>query len=262
MPRRLVLASRVLFFLSGPLIAAGVVCMVAGILDADEIAARLLERIMAEIDAESLARLPPDFLTSAMVRQAALALGLGFLLVGFGQLATAIGLRRDARWSYAAAVVGGLFVAFTCGATAVFMLAATSTQPQAATSAGRGWHRSGKRSRPVRHDRGPYRCRTARARRSAARVSGVRPDRLTGAVGDAWYTPPPPLRARGVVAQHACLSRRRSPVRIRSGPPSFLARRGNPRANPRRRCALVAPDQVARRTRRQHVLTAPGTASR
>ncbi len=133
MPRRLVLASRVLFFLSGLLIAAGVVCIVAGILNADEIAARLLERIMAEIDAESLARLPPDFLTSAMVRQAALALGLGFLLVGVGQLATAIGLRRDARWSYAAAVVGGLFVAFTCGATAVFMLAATSAQPQVAT---------------------------------------------------------------------------------------------------------------------------------
>ena len=133
MPRRLVLASRVLFFLSGLLIAAGVVCMVAGVLDADEIAARLLERILAEIDAESLARLPPDFLTSAMVRQAALALGLGFLLVGFGQLATAIGLRRDARWSYAAAVVGGLFVAFTCGATAVFMLAASSTQPQVST---------------------------------------------------------------------------------------------------------------------------------
>ena len=133
MPRRLVLASRVLFFLSGLLIAAGVVCIVAGILNADEIAARLLERIMAEIDAESLARLPPDFLTSAMVRQAALALGLGFLLVGVGQLATAIGLRRDARWSYASAVVGGLFVAFTCGATAVFMLAATSAQPQVAT---------------------------------------------------------------------------------------------------------------------------------
>ncbi len=133
MPRRLVLASRVLFFLSGLLIAAGVVCIVAGVLNADEIAARLLERIMAEIDAESLARLPPDFLTAAMVRQAALALGLGFLLVGFGQLATAIGLRRDARWSYSAAVVGCLFVAFTCGATAVFMLAATSAQPQAAT---------------------------------------------------------------------------------------------------------------------------------
>ena len=133
MPRRLVLASRVLFFLSGLLIAAGVVCIAAGVLYADEIAARLLERILAEIDAESLARLPPDFLTSATVGQAAFALGLGFLLIGLGQLATAIGLRRGARWSYAAAVVGGLFVAFTCGATAVFMLAATSTQPQVAT---------------------------------------------------------------------------------------------------------------------------------
>lgn len=132
LPRRLVLASRVLFYLSGLLVGAGVVCIVAGVLDADEIARRLLERILAEIDAESLARLPPDFLTSAMVRQAALALGIGFLAVGGGQLATAIGLRRGTRWAYAAAVVGGLFVAFTCGATAVFMLAATSTQPQAA----------------------------------------------------------------------------------------------------------------------------------
>lgn len=133
LPRRLVLASRVLFYLSGVLIAAGVVCMAAGVRDADEITARLLERILAEIDAETLARLPPDFLTSDMVRQAALALGFGFLVVGFAQLATAIGLRRGTRWSYAAAVVGGLFVAFTCGATAAFMLAATSTQPQAAT---------------------------------------------------------------------------------------------------------------------------------
>jgi hypothetical protein len=30
-------------------------------------------------------------------------------------------------------VIGGLFVAFTAGATAIFMIAATSAQPQAAT---------------------------------------------------------------------------------------------------------------------------------
>jgi FtsH-binding integral membrane protein len=60
------------------------------------------------------------------------ALGAGLLGLGIAQLATAIGLRRGLRWSYAAAVIGGLFVAFTAGGSAVFMLAATAQQPQAA----------------------------------------------------------------------------------------------------------------------------------
>ena len=118
--------------LSGPLLAASVVCAVAGVVAAEEIAERLLARLWAEIDAETLAGLPTDFLTSATVQRAGLALAAGFLILGVGQLATAVGLRRRARWSYAAAVMGGLFVAFTSGATAIFMLAATSAQPQAA----------------------------------------------------------------------------------------------------------------------------------
>ena len=132
LPRRLLLASRLLLILSGPLIAAAVVCAVGGFAAADEIAARLMARVLAEIDAETLAGLPPDFLTASTVQRAAVALAVGFLSLGLGQLATAIGLRRRARWSYAAAVMGGLFVAFACGASAIFMMAATSRQPQAA----------------------------------------------------------------------------------------------------------------------------------
>jgi len=133
LPHRLLLASRLLLVLSGPLLAAGVACAVAGVVAAEDIAERLLARILAEIDAETLAGLPADFLTPATVQRAAFALAAGFALLGLGQLATAAGLRRGARWSYAAAVMGGLFVAFTAGATAVFMIAARSAQPQAAT---------------------------------------------------------------------------------------------------------------------------------
>lgn len=132
LPRRLRLASRLLFMLSAPLLAAGVVCAIGGALAAEDIAARLLARLLAEIDAETLAGLPADFLTPATIRRAAFALAAGLVFVGLVQLATAVGLRRGKRWSYAAAVVGGLFVAFTSGGTAVFMLAATSAQPQAA----------------------------------------------------------------------------------------------------------------------------------
>jgi hypothetical protein len=102
LPRRLQLASRLLFVLSGPLIGAGVVCVIGGFLAAKDVATRLLERLLAEIDAETLAGLPPDFLTPSTVQRAAFA------------------------------VVGSLFVAFTAGGTAVFSLAATSAQPQAA----------------------------------------------------------------------------------------------------------------------------------
>ena len=133
LPRRLLLASRLLFVLAGPFLAAGVVCAVAGVVAAEDIAERLLARLLAEIDAETLAGLPADILTPATVQRAAIALAAGFVLLGLGQLATAAGLRRGTRWSYAAAVMGGLFVAFTAGATAIFMLAATSAQPQAAT---------------------------------------------------------------------------------------------------------------------------------
>lgn len=132
LPRRLLLASRLLFVLSGPLLAAGSVCGIGGVVAAKDIAARLLARLLAEIDDETLAGLPPDFLTPATVQRAAFALAAGLLLLGLAQLATAVGLRHGQRWSYAAAVVGGLFIAFTAGGTAIFMLAATSAQPQAA----------------------------------------------------------------------------------------------------------------------------------
>lgn len=132
LPRRLQLASRLLFALSGPLIGAGVVCIIGGLLAAEDLATRLLERLLAEIDAETLAGLPPDFLTPATVQRAAFALGSGLFALGMAQLATAVALRQGRRWSYAAAVVGSLCVAFTAGGTAVFMLAATSAQPQAA----------------------------------------------------------------------------------------------------------------------------------
>jgi hypothetical protein len=132
LPRRLQLASRLLFVLSGPLIGAGVVCVIGGFLAAKDVATRLLERLLAEIDAETLAGLPPDFLTPSTVQRAAFALGAGLVLLGLAQLATAVALRHGRRWSYAAAVVGSLFVAFTAGGTAVFSLAATSAQPQAA----------------------------------------------------------------------------------------------------------------------------------
>jgi hypothetical protein len=87
---------------------------------------------MAEIDPDTLAVLPPDFLTSATIQRAAAALGAGLLLIGCAQLTTSIALRRGQRWSYAAAVIGGLFVVFTAGASAVFMLVAVPAQPQAA----------------------------------------------------------------------------------------------------------------------------------
>ena len=121
-----------MFLLSGPLLAAGLVAAVGGVVAAEEIAERLMARLLTEIDAATLAGLPSDFLTPATVQRAAFALSAGFLLLGVGQLFTALGLRRGARWSYAAAVMGGLFVAFTSGATGTFMLAATSAQPQAA----------------------------------------------------------------------------------------------------------------------------------
>jgi hypothetical protein len=60
------------------------------------------------------------------------ALGIGLILFGAAQLATSIGLRRGQRWSYAATVIGGLFLAFTTGASALFMVAAMAAQPQAA----------------------------------------------------------------------------------------------------------------------------------
>jgi hypothetical protein len=131
-PRRLLAASRLLFVLSGVFLGSGLVCIVGGLLGATEIADRLLDRVMAEIDPDTLATLPPDFLTPATVERAAVALGSGLLLLGAAQLATAIGLRKGQRWSYAAAVIGGLFVAFTAGATALFMLVAMPAQPQAA----------------------------------------------------------------------------------------------------------------------------------
>ncbi len=131
-PHRLLTASRLLFVLSGILIGGGLVCIVGGVIGATEIADRLLARLLAEIDPDTLATLPPDFLTPATIQRAAAALGVGLVLLGAGQLATAVGLRRGQRWSYAAAVIGGLFVAFTCGATAMFMLVAIPAQPQAA----------------------------------------------------------------------------------------------------------------------------------
>jgi hypothetical protein len=132
LPRRLQLASRLLFVLSGPPIGAGLVCIIGGVLAAEDLAARLLERLLAEIDAETLAGLPPDFLTPSTIQRAAFALGAGLVFLGLAQLATAVGLRQGRRWSYAAAVVGSLYVAFTAGGTAVFSLVATSAQPQAA----------------------------------------------------------------------------------------------------------------------------------
>ena len=131
-PRRLLTASRLLFVLSGVFLGSGLVCIFGGLLGATEIADRLLDRLMAEIDPDTLATLPPGFLTPATVERAAVALGAGLLLLGVAQLATAMGLRRGQRWSYAAAVIGGLFVAFTTGATALFMLVAIPAQPQAA----------------------------------------------------------------------------------------------------------------------------------
>jgi hypothetical protein len=132
LPRRLLVASRLLFVLSGVLIGAGLVCLIGGTLVAADLADRLLARLLAEIDPDSLATLPPGFLTAGTVQRAAVALGAGLLGLGIAQLATAIGLRRGLRWSYAAAVIGGLFVAFTAGGSALFMLAATAQQPQAA----------------------------------------------------------------------------------------------------------------------------------
>ena len=132
-PRRVQGASRALFFLSAPLIAAAMVSGIAGLVAADEIASGLMGRILREIDQASLATLPPDFLTTATVQRAAYALAVAFALLGAGQLAVAIGLRRGTRWSFSAAVIGGLFVAFTCGASAIFMVVATTAQPQAAS---------------------------------------------------------------------------------------------------------------------------------
>jgi hypothetical protein len=133
-PRRLLLASRLLFLLSGIVLGAGIVCAVGGLLAAELIADQLLTRILAELDPDGLASLPPDFLTAATVERAALALGIGLILFGLGQLATSIGLRRGVRWSYAAAVIGGLFLAFTAGASALFMVVAIPSQPQAAAA--------------------------------------------------------------------------------------------------------------------------------
>ena len=132
--RRLLLASRLLFLLSGIVLGAGMVCASGGLLAAEVIADQLLTRILAELDPDGLASLPPDFLTAATVERAALALGIGLILFGVGQLATSIGLRRGVRWSYAAAVIGGLFLAFTAGASALFMVVAIPSQPQAAAA--------------------------------------------------------------------------------------------------------------------------------
>lgn len=138
LPRLLLLASRLLFVMAGPILAVGLVCAAVGLLAAAEIADRLLARIMAELDPDTLAGLPPDFLTTASVERASFALAGAFGILGLAQLATAIGLRRAARWSFAAAVMGGLFVAIGSGATAIFMVVTTSAQPQAAALLGVG----------------------------------------------------------------------------------------------------------------------------
>jgi hypothetical protein len=137
-PRRLLLASRVLFVLAGVLLASGIVCIAGGLTAAEYIADQLLARILAQLDPDGLASLPPDFLTAATVERAAVALGIGLILFGAAQLATAIGLRHGIRWSYAATVIGGLFLAFTAGASAVFMVAAIPGQPQAAAALAAG----------------------------------------------------------------------------------------------------------------------------
>lgn len=131
LPRPLLRASRLLFILSGLLIGAGLVCVVGGNVGGAEIADRLLARLLEEVDPDTLASLPPDFLTADTVIRAATALGVGLLLLGVVQLVTSVGLRRGQRWSYATAVIGGLFVAITVGATAVFMVVAIPAQPQA-----------------------------------------------------------------------------------------------------------------------------------
>jgi hypothetical protein len=133
-PPRLLLASRLLFVLSGIVLAGGIVCAAGGLLAAEFIADQLLTAVLAELDPDGLASLPPDFLTAATVERAAVALGIGLVLFGLAQLATSIGLRRGVRWSYAATVIGGLFLAFTAGASAVFMVAAIPRQPQAAAA--------------------------------------------------------------------------------------------------------------------------------
>lgn len=131
-PPRLHLASRLLFYLSAPSLAAAIVAAVAATVMAQDLADRLLAVILEQIDQASLATLPPDFLTPATVQRALAALAVGLALFGLAELAVAVGMRRGARWAYPAAVVGSLFVAFTTGASAVFMLAATDAQPQAA----------------------------------------------------------------------------------------------------------------------------------
>ena len=69
-----------------------------------------------------------------------------------------------------------------------------------------------------------WRPPTAGALDGSSASAGARPP-LTEGRRRPCYTPPPSLlRARGVAAQHASLSRWRSPVRIRSGPPRALAR--------------------------------------
>ncbi len=164
MPRRLVLASRVLFFLSGLLIAAGVVCIVAGVLDADEIAARLLERIMAEIDAEIPGPPPPGLPDLGHGPAGGAGPGPG---LPAGGLRSAGDRHRPPsrralvlRGGRGRGPVRGLHLR---GHGRVHAGRDLDPAP-GGHPAGRGWHRSGKRGRPVRSDCGPDRCRTPRAR--------------------------------------------------------------------------------------------------
>jgi hypothetical protein len=129
---RLLLAARLLFYLAAPILAAAIIAVVVAAEASEGIAELLLVFVLDQIDPDSLAGLPPDFLTADTVRRAAVALAAASALIGAAQVATAIGLRRGARWAFSAAVIGGLFVAFAAGASALFMVVAIGAQPQAA----------------------------------------------------------------------------------------------------------------------------------
>ena len=75
---------------------------------------------------------------------------------------------------------------------------------------------------------------------------GCRPSTVTSdGPASSCYAPPSPQRTRGVAAQHASLSRWRSPVRIRSGPPTSPLT--SPRVSARRQRPPTCPESPPNR---------------
>ncbi len=155
------------------------------------------------------AALPPLEIDDEALGGAVTVVGMVLLGVGVVHAVIGVGLSNDWRAARSAGILLCAMLAVALLGSAAAAVASLVRTPDQAAALGCG--------------RGRRRPRKSRLRRRAGGADArhaVRVGHLKQPRG-LCYAPPPSLpRARGVVAQHASLSRWRSPVRIRSGPPS------------------------------------------